>query len=366
MSAAPLVRAELSWMDWPAVVAVRSVLEEEGIAYAYVGGALRDSLIGRRPNDVDMVADAGAEALIRHFIKRGMLARMVSPSTKTVRVVFDSRTLDISSLDKPYITGNSFPEKVHAHLQYYCDITINTMALLSDDSWLDPHNGQADLMAGLVRLTPGAESQLPEHAVRILRLLRFHAIYGKQDISEHTVRVCRKFAHALHQSELPYILTQFFRWISVDRLMESLAAMRHIHLYPQIFPFPMHEQFALRRMQEVEALSGLRCDPGVRLVVLLHCTPLTPAMAFAAFSDKWDIYEANQKQIQALINMLPLADFSAIPPAIAMVELVGQPVAIGLLLLKWIQEPNVQAVATRYKRVLGAMMSYQPKIQAVS
>jgi len=89
-------------------------------------------------------------------------------------------------------------------------------------------------------------------------------------------------------------------------------------------------------------------------------------MAFAAFSDKWDIYEANQKQIQALINMLPLADFSAIPPAIAMVELVGQPVAIGLLLLKWIQEPNVQAVATRYKRVLGAMMSYQPKIQAVS
>jgi tRNA nucleotidyltransferase (CCA-adding enzyme) len=155
---------------YPELNAVRAAAEEP--VYV-VGGAVRDLLLGRNRADLDLVVEGDAVALA------GRLgAEPVSHERfATAKVVLDGHELDLAGArTETYPRPGALPEvaaaaSIDADLGRR-DFTINAMAIpLGRESRLiDPHGGQADLAAGVLRvLHPGSFLDDPTRAIRAAR-----------------------------------------------------------------------------------------------------------------------------------------------------------------------------------------------------
>ena len=145
-----------------------------------VGGAVRALLLDEQPADIDLCTDADPDeqqavyetADIKHFptgIKHG---------TWTV-VLSDRTVVEITSL-----RTETDHDGRHATVQWTRDwhedlsrrdLTINAIAMAFDGTLIDPFNGQADLMQGIVRFVGDPTQRIHEDYLRILRFFRFHA-----------------------------------------------------------------------------------------------------------------------------------------------------------------------------------------------
>lgn len=136
-----------------------------GPAYL-VGGCVRDALLGRRPDDID-VAVAGSPAEWAGRAAAALNARLVpigKPPQKVYRIVLRNRFLDISGLAKDDITADLLRR----------DFTINAIGWdIPRRGLVDPAGGRADLAARCIRPVTG--QVFTADPVRLIRALRFGA-----------------------------------------------------------------------------------------------------------------------------------------------------------------------------------------------
>ncbi|MFZ5996449.1 MAG: hypothetical protein ACOYW7_03055 [Nitrospirota bacterium] len=147
----------------------RSFVREQGIAERVfiVGGAVRDILLGRPLQDIDIAVQGDALAIAETFAARiGATFVLLDREFKTARVVREGSFLDIAAL-----RGGSIFDDLGER-----DLTINAMALPLEyedatASIIDPYSGRSDLSGRIVRLI--AESNLIKDPLRVLRIYRF-------------------------------------------------------------------------------------------------------------------------------------------------------------------------------------------------
>jgi len=143
-----------------------------------VGGAVRDLLLGRPRADADLVVEGDATEVARRL--GGEVRSHARFGTATARV--DGLTVDVAGArTETYPAPGALPEVRPASLADDLarrDFTINAMAvpLAGDPELVDPHEGLADLRAGLLRvLHPGSFADDP---TRTLRAARYAARFG--------------------------------------------------------------------------------------------------------------------------------------------------------------------------------------------
>ena len=155
-----------------------------------VGGAVRDLLLGRERTDVDLVVEGDAAELARRLggevIEHERFA--------TAKAELGELRIDLASARaETYPQPGALPEVRPAGLDEDLerrDFTINAMAvsLSADPSLIDPHGGQADLDAGLLRgLHDGSFVDDP---TRALRAARYAARFGFE-LEPHTAELLR-------------------------------------------------------------------------------------------------------------------------------------------------------------------------------
>src|SRR5262245_12217832 len=150
----------------PVLRAARQASRETGVALWLVGGTVRDAALGRRAQDVDLVAGAGAARLVRaleslwrcrafRFRKRGVTTWRMSVLGRAIDVVDASRRGLAADLRRR-------------------ELTVNAVAYeLAAGRVIDPCGGLSDLKRGLLRLP--RSGVLREDPIRALRLARFLA-----------------------------------------------------------------------------------------------------------------------------------------------------------------------------------------------
>jgi tRNA nucleotidyltransferase (CCA-adding enzyme) len=168
--------AEALLRVYPELEAVREAATEP---VYLVGGAVRDLLLGRGRADIDIVVEGDAAALASR-----LGADVVSHERfATAKVSLDDHEVDIATArTESYPRPGALPEvepaaRVEADLARR-DFTINAMAISLDPEadLIDPHGGQADLVAGRLRvLHPGSFVDDP---TRALRAARYAARFG--------------------------------------------------------------------------------------------------------------------------------------------------------------------------------------------
>jgi tRNA nucleotidyltransferase/poly(A) polymerase len=165
---------------WTAALEICQKLTQAGFRALLAGGCVRDHILGRIANDIDLVTNATPEDIEQLFERVVPVGKQFG----VMRVVIDSVSLEVASFrsDGAYIDGRrpvnvqlSTPE-ADAHRR---DFTVNAMFMDPKSlEILDFVGGQADLQQHLLKAVGEPEVRFQEDHLRVLRAVRFVAQLG--------------------------------------------------------------------------------------------------------------------------------------------------------------------------------------------
>jgi poly(A) polymerase len=189
------------WMIAPETVAVMAALSAAGGEARFVGGCVRDALLGRQVRDVDIATHEPPERVMNLLARAGIKAIPTGIKHGTVTAVIGARHFEITTLRRDVETYGR-----HAKVEYTDDwqadaarrdFTMNALFCGADGTIYDPFGGTADLRAQRVRFVGKPEARIREDVLRLLRFFRFHAHYGKPPPDAAALAACRSLAQLL-------------------------------------------------------------------------------------------------------------------------------------------------------------------------
>jgi poly(A) polymerase len=209
----------------PPVEAVREALAGREQPAWVVGGSVRDALLGRPLKDVDLaVGDPEAVARLIGESLEGPVFQL-SGDFGAWRVVVDrgAWVVDVSALQ-----GETIEQDLAQR-----DFTINAMAVpLAGGELLDPHGGQVDLDAKVLRALPGAYEADP---LRPLRLVRFATQLGLAPDAE-TERLTTEFAAHVPEAAGERVFAELRHVLTDDRVVEGIELADRLGVLAAILP----------------------------------------------------------------------------------------------------------------------------------
>lgn len=174
---------------------ILQTLEDAGYEACFVGGCVRDTLLGRPVHDWDITTSALPETIMALF------PRCIPTGLKhgTVTVLLGGERFEVTTFrrdgayhDGRHPDGVAFVPDLKEDLARR-DFTINAMAMHRDGSITDCFGGKDDLKRGLIRCVGEPKRRFQEDALRMLRALRFSAQLGFA-VEEETARAIRENA----------------------------------------------------------------------------------------------------------------------------------------------------------------------------
>lgn len=195
-------------MMWKAAKRVIEKIEQAGFEAVFVGGAVRDFIIGQPNNDVDIATSAlpaEIKAIFNETIDVGI-------EHGTVLVLDEGEPIEVTTYrtDGLY-TDHRRPDAVTFVRNLEDDLarrdfTMNAMAMTRDGVIIDLYNGQEDIQRKVIRAVGQAEQRFKEDALRMMRAIRFSAQLGFtiesttlsaiQSLAEQIQYVARERIHA--------------------------------------------------------------------------------------------------------------------------------------------------------------------------
>lgn len=175
-------------------------LNQSGYQAYAVGGCVRDTLLGLQPKDWDVCTNALPAQMQRIFADCRVIETGLQHGTLTV--LYDHEPFEVTTfrVDGEY-TDHRHPDEVMFVTDVRDDLsrrdfTVNAMAWNPHTGLVDAFGGQEDLKKGLIRCVGDPCKRFDEDALRILRALRFAAVYGF-DIAPETAEAIHALKHTI-------------------------------------------------------------------------------------------------------------------------------------------------------------------------
>ena len=171
------------WMTAPATRAVLAALQADGTVVRFVGGCVRDAVLGKPAKDVDIATPDPPETVMALLERAGLKAVPTGIDHGTVTAVAAHQPFEVTTLREDVETDGrrakvAFTDSWVADAARR-DFTMNAMFCESDGTLYDPFGGWDDVLAGRVRFVGEADRRIREDYLRLLRFFRFHARYGQ-------------------------------------------------------------------------------------------------------------------------------------------------------------------------------------------
>ncbi len=173
-------------------------IEDAGFEAYAVGGCVRDSILGREPEDWDITTSARPEQV------KALFSRTIDTGIRhgTVTVMLDREGFEVTTyrVDGKYEDSRhpkevTFTPSLEEDLRRR-DFTVNAMAYNEDSGLVDIFGGLEDIERKVIRCVGDAEARFGEDALRIMRAIRFSAQLG-YTIEEDTKLAIRKLSGTL-------------------------------------------------------------------------------------------------------------------------------------------------------------------------
>lgn len=194
-----------------------SILGRAGFEAYVVGGCVRDSLLGRTPDDWDITTSALPEQVKEVFNRT--IDTGIKHGTVTVRMNKNSYEVTTYRIDGKYSDGRH-PDEVRFSPSLFEDLkrrdfTINAMAYNDASGVIDLFGAQRDLEKGIVRCVGDPRERFFEDSLRMLRAVRFAALLSFK-IEEKTFAAIRTLAHGLSRVSEERIAAELMKIILSD------------------------------------------------------------------------------------------------------------------------------------------------------
>ena len=265
--------AVAEWMRHPAATKVLSVLERGGHCGRFVGGAVRNHVLGLPVTDFDIATDALPERTLALCKAAGLKAIPTGIEHGTITVVVDREPVEVTTLRRDVETDGR--RAVVAFTDDWAedaarrDFTLNALYLDADGALYDPTgSGIADARAGCIRFVGDPETRIREDVLRILRFFRFHAAYGKGALDTAGFAACSALAQSMGRLSGERVWKELSRLLVARRAGEVLVAMAEAGVARHLWDGPVDagRAVALIRLEEAH---GLVPDPLRRLAALV-------------------------------------------------------------------------------------------------
>ncbi len=189
-----------------------NTIQAAGFEAYVVGGCVRDSILGREPQDWDITTSAKPEQV------KALFPRTIDTGLQhgTVTIMQDKEGFEVTTyrIDGEYEDGRHPKEVVFtASLEEDLkrrDFTINAMAYNDEEGLIDLFGGMEDIERGVIRCVGDANARFTEDALRILRAIRFSAQLG-YTIEESTKAGIRALAPNLRKISAERIQTELVK-----------------------------------------------------------------------------------------------------------------------------------------------------------
>ncbi len=250
-------------------------LHQQGYQAYVVGGCVRDTLLGRIPKDWDVCTNALPHEMQTVFADCHVIETGLQHGTLTVMYNHEPFEVTTFRVDGEY-TDHRHPDEVIFVADVKEDLsrrdfTVNAMAWSPETGLVDAFGGQEDLAAGVIRCVGDPRKRFDEDALRIMRALRFAAVYG------FTIDPATDEAiHALKET-LVDVAAERIR-VELMKLLCGEWAGDILRAYPDVLRVimpPLAQVDWCATVAAVEAVDA--ASETLRLTMLLH--QLSPAEA---------------------------------------------------------------------------------------
>jgi poly(A) polymerase len=238
----------------------------------YVGGAVRDTLLGIDVKDIDLATVLVPDAVIERLTAAGIRSVPTGIAHGTVTAVLPHGPVEITTLRHDVSTDGRRATVAFAsdwrEDAARRDFTIN--ALYADPAThavFDWFGGLADLAHRRVRFIGDARQRIREDHLRILRYFRFQARFGSQPADEQAEQACAALAGTLKGLSRERIGMEFLNLLGLPDPAPTLARMAELGVLDHVLP--QADVSALARLVGEEQRQAAPPDAIRRLAALL-------------------------------------------------------------------------------------------------
>lgn len=268
-------------MDMPKNVDIAiNLLQSAGFEAYAVGGCVRDSLLGKTPNDWDITTSAKPEDMKSVFADFHCIDTGIKHGTVTV--VIDGEPLEITTfrLDGEY-EDNRHPKSVTFTSDLGADLgrrdfTVNAMAYSKMTGTVDLFGGQNDLKNKIIRCVGDPDRRFNEDALRILRALRFASALDFE-IEEKTAQSLLKNCALLGNISEERIAKELLKLVcgkGAKRILTDFAPVL-FEILPELQPMYKNSHDNPHHCYDIYehtliAVESIDPEPTLRFAMLLH------------------------------------------------------------------------------------------------
>ena len=284
------------WMQDPETVSVFAALAAPA---RFVGGCVRDTLLGRPVTDIDIATALPPPAVMERLAAAGIKAVPTGFDHGTVTAVTAHRHFEITTLRIDVRTDGrraevAFTDDWTADA-WRRDFTVNGLYCDRDGAVYDPVGGLDDLRARRVRFVGDPRQRIAEDVLRLLRFFRFHAQFGEPPLDASGLAACRETARLLPALAGERVSHELKRLLGAPEPATTLVVMSGNGILEHVLP----EAKSIDRLSALVTVEG-NCsaggDPIRRLAAMLE----VDAAGALAVAERLRLSNAERSRLVAL------------------------------------------------------------------
>ena len=259
-----------------------NILHQSGYKAYFVGGCVRDFLMGKEPADFDITTSALPRQIETVLENAGVEYVETGLKHGTVTAIVNHIPYEITTFrrDGEY-KDNRHPDKVNFVDDVSLDLarrdfTINALAYNSKEGLIDLYCGKEDINNKIVRAVGDADTRFNEDALRIMRCLRFSSVLGF-DIEENTAKSIHKNKSLLSNISVERIYAELMKLLCGFNAEKVLTAYSDVicEIMPELTPMIGCKQNSKWHIYDVyvHTVKSIACAPKIdylRFALLLH------------------------------------------------------------------------------------------------
>ncbi len=257
------------WLTAPQTRAVIAALEAAGGpgCARFVGGCVRNALIGRPVDDIDIATTLAPEAVMAAVKSAGLKAVPTGLDHGTVTAVSGGQPHEVTTLRRDVSTDGrnatvAFTDD-WAEDAARRDFRLNALYAAPNGKVFDPTGqGVDDALAGRIVFVGEPETRIREDYLRILRFFRFHAWYGRGPADEAGLKACADLKDGMTRLSAERVSKELLKLLAAPDPAPALRLMADAGVLERVLP--EHAGLAL-----FESMVRVSPDPLLRLSALL-------------------------------------------------------------------------------------------------
>ncbi len=263
-----------AWLEAASLQRVFDALETRGAARV-AGGAVRDGLLGRPVDDVDVATTLAPSEVVEVLGEGGIKTIPTGLDHGTITAVAGDGEADVYQVTtlRVDVETDGRRAKVAFTDDWAADagrrdFTMNALYCDRGGALFDPLGGYDDLSRGFVRFAGEARERIEEDYLRILRFFRFNAVFGGDRFDAEGLRACEECRAGLDSLSRERVHEELFKLLPAPGALATVKVMADSGILEHVLPGTF-DVGRFERICAIEDGTGRSPDGLLRLASLV-------------------------------------------------------------------------------------------------